>query len=45
MQNMLHPSSNQEQQTEQKKFTNFISISGSKCGGGMEKPENDIFSD
>jgi hypothetical protein len=31
---MLHPSSNQAHQTGKKNSTSFISIFGSKCGGG-----------
>jgi hypothetical protein len=30
---------------EKKNSTGFISISGSKCGGGREKLENIVFND
>jgi hypothetical protein len=43
--NMLHSSSNQENQTGYKNSNSFISISGSKFGGGREKLENIVCND
>jgi hypothetical protein len=43
---MLHPSSGKSGKPNRiKNSTGFISISGSKCGGDMEKLENVAFND